>query len=128
MRVHAWGHGGLALPLRVVIGMAEEKTLLEQVREKEVDLAAGYARACTEAGAAKEAAAKEARETIDRAEREGREAADALYTQEMDALEREIEQERIDARQQEDALRSAGERQLPRVADDLVGYVAPAAE
>ncbi|MEN6341236.1 MAG: hypothetical protein ABFC89_01620 [Methanospirillum sp.] len=108
--------------------MAEEKTLLEQVREKEVDLAAGYARACAEARAAREAAELKARETVEQAEEEGLGAAEALYGREMDDLEREIERVRVDARLQEDALRLAGERHVARVADDLVGYVAPAAE
>jgi uncharacterized membrane protein len=106
----------------------EEKTLLEQVREKEVALAEEYSRACADAEAAKEAAAKEARETIDRAEREGREAAEALYGQEMDGLEREIERLRADSREQEVALRSSGEARIAGVADELVGYVAPAPE
>ncbi len=108
--------------------MAEEKTLLEQVREKEVDLAAEYARACADAEAVREAAEREARETIDRAEREGREAAEALYRQEMDGLEREIGRLRVDAREQEEALRTTGEARVAGVADELVGYVAPAPE
>ncbi len=108
--------------------MAEEKTLLEQVREKEVDLAAEYARACADAEAAREAAEREARETIERAEREGREAAEALYRQEMEGLEREIERLRADAREQEDALRTTGEARVAGVADELVGYVAPVPE
>jgi vacuolar-type H+-ATPase subunit H len=106
----------------------EEKTLLELVREKEIDLAAEYTRACAAADAAKETAAREARETVDRADQEGREAAEALYTQEMDGLDREIERIRTDARGQEDALRSTGESRVAKVADDLVGFVAAAPE
>jgi hypothetical protein len=106
----------------------EEKTLLEQVREKEVALSDEYTRACADAQAMREAAEREARETIDRAEREGREAAEALYTQEMDGLEREIERLRANAREQEDALRTTGEARVAGVADELVGYVAPAPE
>ncbi len=108
--------------------MAEEKTLLEQVRDKEVDLAAGYARACADADAAREAAEREAREMVERAEDEGRDAAAALYRQEMDGLEREVERVRVEAHAQEEDLRATGERNVPRVADDLVGYVAPAPE
>ena len=128
MRVRARGDGSLAFPSRVVIGMAEEKTLLEQVRAKEVALAAEYSHTCIEAEAAREAAEREARGTIEQAEEEGRDAAEALYRQKMDDLEGEIEGIRRDARLQEDALRHAGERHLTLAADDLVGYVAPAAE
>jgi hypothetical protein len=103
----------------------EEKTLLEQVREKEVYLAAEYARACADAEAAREAAAQEARGTIERAEREGHEAAEARYEREMNGLELEIERLRADARTEEDALRSTGEARVAGVADELVGYVAP---
>jgi hypothetical protein len=109
-----------------VIGMAEEaKTLLEQVREKEVGLAAEYARACADAEVAREAAAQEARATIERAERGGHEAAEARYGREMNALELEIERLRANARTEEDALRSAGEARVAGVADELVGYIAP---
>ena len=104
----------------------EEKTLLEQVHEKEVELAAEYERACTDAEAAREAAAREARETVARAEREGREAAEALYQREMDGLEREIDRLRTDTALQEDALRTLGGRRVSQVVDELVGYVAPA--
>jgi hypothetical protein len=107
--------------------MAEdEKTLLEQVREKEVDLANEYARVCAEAEAAREAAEREARGLIERAEREGREAAEAHYDAEMIGLEREIERLRTEARRQEEALRSTGETRVSDVSDELVGYVAPA--
>lgn len=108
--------------------MAEEKTLLEQVREKEVDLAAEYARACADAEAVREAAGREARESIDRAEREGREAAEALYEREMADLERGIERLRMESREREDALRSIGETHVSGVADELVDYVAPVRE
>jgi vacuolar-type H+-ATPase subunit E/Vma4 len=107
------------------MGMAEEKTLLEQVHSKEVALAAEYARASVEAEAATEGAEREAREAVERAEEEGRDAAGALYRQEMDGLDREIERMRVDARVEEDALRSIGESRVSEVVDELVGYVAP---
>ncbi len=108
--------------------MLEEKTLLEQVRGKEVELAAAYARACADADAMKEAGAREAREEIERAGREGRQAAEALFEGAMDALEREIELVRMDARVQEAALRSAGETHVSEVVADLVRFVAPTSE
>lgn len=106
----------------------EEKTLLEQVREKEVELASEYERACADAEAAKEAAAEEARVMVERGEREGREAAKAHFDEEMDRLDREIERLRTDARRQEEVLRATGEARVSEVADELVGYVAPAPE
>ena len=112
-----------------MIGLVDdEKTLLEQVREKEIDLAAEYDRACAGAEAAREMAAHEARETVERAEREGLEAAEALHEREMADLEHEIERIRTDAAGLEDALRSTGESRISEVADELVGYVAPAQE
>lgn len=105
--------------------MTGEKTLLEQVREKEVALAAEYDLACAEAEAAREAAEREARDTVERAGQEGHEAAEALYRQEMAVLQREIERLRTDAFAEGEALRRIGERRIDRVADELVGYVAP---
>lgn len=106
----------------------EEKTLLEQVREKEVALAAEYDRICAEAEAAREAAAQAGRATVEQAEQAGEDEARALYRQEMVGLEREIQRLQAEAAGQEEALRSAGESHVSRVADELVGYVAPASE
>ena len=104
--------------------MAEEKTLLEQVHNKEVALAAEYARACVEADAAREGAEREARETVERAEEEGRDAAEALYRQEMDGLEGEIRRLQTETRDKEDALRATGDSRVAEVAEELVRLVA----
>ncbi len=58
--------------------MSEEKTLLEQVREKEIALADEYARACTDADARKEAAVRDGEETIEQADAEWGAAIAAL--------------------------------------------------
>lgn len=104
--------------------MAEEKTLLEQVREKEVELAAEYARACADADALKEAAVREGQQMIGQADGEGCESAAARYDGAMAALEREIEEIRRNAAERERALSSTMENRVAGVAAELVGYVA----
>lgn len=106
-----------------MIGMPEEKTLLEQVREKEVALADEYARACADADARKEAAVREGLRTIEQADAEGRTAAAARYDAAMAALEQEIEEARRTAAERERALSSAMEHRVPGVAAELVAYV-----
>lgn len=104
--------------------MAEEKTLLEQVREKEVELAAEYSRACADADARKEAAVQDGQRMVERAEGEGCESATARYDGAMAALEREIEEMRRTAAERERVLSSSMENRVAEVAAELVRYVA----
>lgn len=106
-----------------MIGMSEEKTLLEQVREKEIALADEYARACADADARKEAAVRDGQETIEQADAKGRAAAAARYEAAMAALEQEIEGAQRTAAERERALSSAMERRIPEVAAELAAYV-----
>jgi hypothetical protein len=103
--------------------MAEEKSLLEQVREKEVALAAEFERACSDADALKEAAVRDGERTVEQADREGRESASARYDAAMAALEREIEEMRRGAAERQSALSSAMESRIEEVAAELVAYV-----
>ena len=103
--------------------MSEEKTLLEQVREKEVELAAAYARACADADALKAAAVLEGERMVEQADREGRESAAGRHDAAMAALEREIEEMRRNAAERERALCSTMESRVGEVAAELVAYV-----
>ena len=103
--------------------MSEEKTLLEQVREKEIALADEYARACDDADALKEAAVRDGLRTIEQADAEGRAEAAARYEAAMAALEQEIEEARRFAAERVRALSSAMECRVPGVAAELVAYV-----
>jgi hypothetical protein len=104
--------------------MAEEKTLLEQVQEKEVELAAEYSRACADADARKEAAVQEGQQMIERADGLGCESATARYDGAMASLEREIEEMRRTAAERERVLSSTMENRVAEVAAELVRYVA----
>jgi phytoene dehydrogenase-like protein len=106
-----------------VIEMSEEKTLLEQVQEKEIALADEYACACADADARKEAAVRDGLRTIEQADAEERAGASARYEAAMAALEQEIEEARRTATERERALSSAMERRVPEVAAELVAYV-----
>ena len=103
--------------------MSDEKTLLEQVREKEIVLADEYVHACTDADARIEAAIRDGQETIEKADEEGRAAAAARYDAAMAALDQEIGGERLTAAERERALSSAMERCVPAVASELVAHV-----
>lgn len=102
----------------------EEKTLLEQVRAKEVDLASEYARACADADALKEAAVQEGQQMVEQADREGCESATARYDGAMAALDGEVEEMGRTAAERERALCSTMENRVAEVAAELVKYVA----
>lgn len=104
--------------------MSKEKTLLEQVQEEEVELAARCAKACADADALKEAAIREGQQMVEQADREGRESASARYNEAMAALEGEIEELRRNAAERESVLRSNMENRVAEVAAELVTYVA----
>ncbi|NLX49233.1 MAG: hypothetical protein GXY82_05055 [Methanospirillum sp.] len=103
--------------------MAEEKSLLEQVREKELALAAEYDRVCAQMDALKESARRDAWLIVDRAEGEGRAAASARYDEATAALDAEISAMREEALRREREMHTAIESRLAGVAEELVGYV-----
>jgi vacuolar-type H+-ATPase subunit H len=93
--------------------VAEEKSLLQQIREKEMMISIKVDETKREGEEVILNARKEASELIENSEREGKKAAQEYYEKEMEKLRKEIEQLRDQSNQQALLVRAEGERNLP---------------
>ena len=103
--------------------MAEEKSLLRQIREKELMISIKIDETRREGEEVILSARKEASEMIETSEREGKKAAQEYYEKEMEKLRKEIEQLRNQSNQQALLVRTEGERNLPSAIDKIVKVV-----
>jgi len=103
--------------------MAEEKSLLQQIREKELTISIKVDETRREGEEVILTARKEASEIIDTSEKEGKKAAQEYYEKEMEKLRKEIEQLRDQSNQQALLVRTEGERNLPSALDKIVKVV-----
>jgi vacuolar-type H+-ATPase subunit H len=103
--------------------MAEEKSLLQQIREKELTISIKVDETRREGEEVILTARKEASEIIEISEREGKKAAQEYYEKEMEKLRKEIEQLRDQSNQQALLVRTEGERNLPSALDKIVKVV-----
>jgi vacuolar-type H+-ATPase subunit H len=92
--------------------MAEEKSLLGQIREKELMISIKIDETKREGEEVILSARKEASEMIETSEREGKKTAQEYYEKEMEKLRKEIEQLRNQSNQQALLVRTEGERNL----------------
>jgi vacuolar-type H+-ATPase subunit H len=103
--------------------MVAEKSLLQQIREKELMLSIKIDETRREAEEITLNARKEASEMIENSEREGKKAAQEYYEKEMENLKKEIEQLRSQSNQQAMSVRVDGERNLPSAIHKIVKVV-----
>jgi vacuolar-type H+-ATPase subunit H len=103
--------------------MAEEKSLLQQIREKELTISIKVEETRREGEEVILTARKEASGIIEISEREGKKAAQEYYEKEMEKLRKEIEQLRDQSNQQALLVRTEGERNLPSALDKIVKVV-----
>ena len=103
--------------------MAAEKSLLQQIREKELTLSIKIDETRREAEEITLSARKEALDMIENSEKEGKKAAEKYYEKEMEGLKKEIEQLRSQGAQQAMAVRVDGERNVPLAIDKIVNVV-----
>ena len=103
--------------------MAEEKSLLQQIREKELMISINIDETRREGEEVIISARKEASEMIETSEREGKKAAREYYEKEMEKLRKEIEQLRDQSNQQAISVRAEGERNLPSAIDKIAKVV-----
>jgi vacuolar-type H+-ATPase subunit H len=103
--------------------MVAEKSLLQQIREKELMLSIKIDETRREAEEITLSARKEALEMIENSEREGKKAAQEYYDREMENLKKEIEQLKSHSIQQAMSVRVDGERNLPLAIDKIVKVV-----
>ena len=103
--------------------MAEEKSLLGQIREKELMISIKIDETKREGEEVILSARKEASEMIETSEREGKKAAQEYYEKEMEKLKKEIDQLRNQSNQQALLVRAEGERNLPSAIDKIAKVV-----
>jgi vacuolar-type H+-ATPase subunit H len=100
-----------------------EKTLLQQIREKELMLNIKIEDTRKEAEEIILNARKEATEMIETSEREGKKAAQEYYEKEMEKLKKEIEHLKDQSNQQALLVQAEGERNLPSAIDKIAKVV-----
>ena len=103
--------------------MAAEKSLLQQIREKELTLSIKIDETRREAEEITLSARKEALDMIENSEREGKKAAEQYYEKEMENLKKEIEQLKSQGNQRAMSVRVDGERNVPLAIDQIVNVV-----
>jgi vacuolar-type H+-ATPase subunit H len=103
--------------------MAEEKSLLQQIREKELTISIKVEETRREGEEVILTARKEASGIIEISEREGKKAAQEYYEKEMEKLRKEIEQLRNQSNQQALLVQAAGERNLPSAINKIAKVV-----
>ncbi len=103
--------------------MAEEISVLQKIREKELELSIKTDEMRREAEQiileAKEGASK----MIENSEREGKRATDEYYKKEMERINIEIEQLRKRSNEEAKLVRERGERNLPPAVEKIVRAV-----
>ena len=103
--------------------METEKTLLQQIRDKEQELAAKVEAARAEAEASVAAARSEAEDLLCTADKLGTTDAEQVYWKERGRTEIEIENLKKAAEEERKSSLQQGARNLPAAAEQIVRYV-----
>ena len=103
--------------------MEPEKTLLQQIREKEQEYAKKLEIVKTETDAAIASAQSDAESLLCTAESGAKKEAEQLYWQEKGKIETDIEGLRRGAAAERDSAAARGEKNLPRAVETITGYV-----
>jgi vacuolar-type H+-ATPase subunit H len=101
----------------------QEKTLLQQIREKEQEYAKKIDAIKKETDAAIASAQSEAESLLCTADSVGKTEAEKLYWQEKGKIETEIEGLKREAASGRDMAAARGEKNLPRTVETITGYV-----
>lgn len=91
-----------------------EKTLLQKIREKELEISVKIDSVRRDAEQIVLNARREAAEIIAKGEEEGTRVAEAYYRQEKEGIDREIEEIRRRGSEDEKVTRERGEQNIPR--------------
>jgi vacuolar-type H+-ATPase subunit H len=101
----------------------QEKTLLQQIREKEQEYAKKIETIKKETDAAITSAQNDAESLLCTADSAGKTEAEQLYWQEKGKIEIEIEGLKRGAAAGRDMAAARGERNLPRAVETITGYI-----
>jgi vacuolar-type H+-ATPase subunit H len=100
-----------------------EKTLLQQIREKEQEYAKKLEVIKKETDTAIASAQAEAESLLCTADATAKKEAEQIYWQEKGKIETEIEGLRHGAAAERESAAARGEKNLPRAVDTITGYV-----
>jgi len=100
-----------------------EKTLLQQIREKEQEYAKKLDVIKKETDTAITSAQSEAESLLCTADGAGKKEAELIYWQEKGKIEAEIEALRQKAAAERESAAARGEKNLPRAVEAITGYV-----
>lgn len=103
--------------------MEPEKTILQQIRDKESEYAERLEGIRGETDASVAGARKDAADLISAANREGKTAAEQVYQEEKGRAAAEIGMLKNDAAREREAAIKRGEKNLPRAAEQITAYV-----
>ena len=104
-------------------GMAEEKSLLKKIREKELEMSVKVDQARIEADHALEQAKRESQALIKTSEVEGKKAANDFFQSELEKIQAEADHVRAVAKEEVKAVREKGEKNLPQAVERIVAIV-----
>lgn len=102
---------------------APEKTLLQQIREREQEYAEKIEGVKKETDAAITTAQSEAESLLCTVDSSGKKDAEQLYWQEKGKIEAEVEALRRDAAERRDMAAADGQKNLPRAVEAITRYV-----
>jgi vacuolar-type H+-ATPase subunit H len=101
------------------VSFVAEKSLLQQIREKELILNIKIEDTRKEAEEIILKARKDAADMIENSEKEGKKAAEEYYLKEMERLKQEIEQLRNQGNQRALKIKADGEHNLPAAIENI---------
>jgi len=102
-----------------------ERSLLQKIREKELEISIQVDEARREAEEIIALARKDATEILKKAEAEAKIEAEGLTRREMEAIAREIEADRSRGGDEIRILKERGERNLEKAVEQILQVVAP---
>ena len=105
--------------------MAEEPSVLQQIRRKEVELSVKADQARRDAEQIVADARKEAANILKKAEADGRQAADEYSNKRLAGVLNEVERLRRLGKEQADRIKQGGEQNLPEAVEKIVKAVTP---
>jgi vacuolar-type H+-ATPase subunit H len=100
-----------------------EKTLLQQIREKEQEVAKKIEDVKTVTEASIAAAKTDAENQLCTADAEGKKASEEIYWREKSLAEARVEQLRQNASRDAETIAEKGRKNIPAAADAIVRYV-----
>lgn len=103
--------------------MAEEKSLLKKIREKELEMSVKVDQARNEADQTLEQAKKESLALITTSETEGKKAANEFFLTELEKIRAEADHVQAEAKEEVKVVREKGEKNLPQAIERIVTIV-----